>query len=407
MNPTEFVPGRDRVLYAKAVFDQEEIDAVVACLKDGWLGPGRLTEEFENKIAALFGKQYGLFVNSGSSANQIAMEIANLPRDCEVITQACTFPATLNPIIVKGHTPVFVDSKPGNYNIDVDQLEAAISPKTKAIFISHALGNMNDMERIRALCDKYGLLFIEDSCDTHGSLYDGKPPGLWSDITTTSFYASHNMTAGGGGGMVMVNNPDLIRTAKVYRDWGRALPENYDEDIEQRFNFKLDDTDYDGKFYHVKIGYNFKPVEMQAAFGLVQLKKLSYFNTIRMRNFNKIFHFLSQYPEHFIMPTSHPKATVYWLAFPVTIRESSPIGRRHLLTYLEKNRIQTRLLFTGNILYHEPYKNLACRVHGELTGANTIMRRTFIIGCNHGLTEEMVDYELNVIKQYLEQCVKV
>ncbi|OGL88716.1 hypothetical protein A3H75_00555 [Candidatus Uhrbacteria bacterium RIFCSPLOWO2_02_FULL_51_9] len=402
MTSAEFTPGKDRIFYTKAVYDQEEIDAVVQCLKDGWLGPGVLTDEFENKIAALFGKRYGLFVNSGSSANQIAMEIANLPLDCEVITQACTFPATLNPIIVKGHTPVFVDSKVGTYNIDVDQIEGAISPKTKAIFISHALGNINDMERIRALCDKYGLLFIEDSCDTHGSLYDGKPPGLWSDITTTSFYASHNITAGGGGGMVMVNNPDLIREAKIYRDWGRALPENNDEDIQQRFSYKLGDVDYDGKFYHIKIGYNFKPVEMQAAFGLVQLRKLPYFNVIRARNFNKIYQFLSQYPEHFVLPQSHPKATVYWLAFPVTLRETSPINRRDFLIYLERNRIQTRLLFTGNILHHEPYRNITKRVHGELTGAEIIMRRTLLIGCNHALTESMVEYLLGIIKQYVE-----
>jgi len=403
MTSTEFVPGRDRVLYAKAVFDQEEIDAVVECLKTGWLGPGALTEEFENKIAALFGKQYGLFVNSGSSANQIAMDIAKIPPGSEVITQACTFPATLNPILVRGHIPVFVDSKVGTYDIDIDQIEGAISEKTKAIFISHALGSINDMERLRAICDKYGLLFIEDSCDTHGSLFDGRPPGRWSDITTTSFYASHNITAGGGGGMVMVNNPDLIREAKVYRDWGRALPENDDENIEQRFSYRLNDTDYDGKFYHIRIGYNYKPVEMQAAFGLVQLRKLPYFNTIRARNFNKIYQFLSQYPEHFILPTPHPKATVFWLAFPITLRNESPIVRRNFLTYLERNKIQTRLLFTGNILYHEPYKNIPGRVHGTLTGADTILKRTLIIGCNHGLTEEMVDYELQIIKQYIEQ----
>lgn len=398
-----FVPGHDRIFYAKAVFDQEEIDAVVRCLNQGWLGPGPVTEEFENKIAALFGKQYGLFVNSGSSANQIAMDIANLPPGSEVITQACTFPATLNPILVRGHIPVFVDSKVGTYDIDLDQVEAAITEKTKAIFISHALGSINDMERIRDICGRHKLLFIEDSCDTHGSLFDGKPPGFWSDITTTSFYASHNITACGAGGMVMVNDPDLIREAKVYRDWGRALPENNDEDIPLRFSYKLNGTDYDGKFYHTKIGYNFKPVEMQAAFGLVQLKKLPYFNTIRARNFNKIYQFLSQYPQHFILPQTHPKATVYWLAFPITIRDGSPIVRRNLLMYLEKNRIQTRLLFTGNILYHEPYRNIPRRIHGTLAGADTILKNTFIIGCNHSLTEEMVDYMLNIIKQYVEQ----
>lgn len=402
MNPP-FAPGRDRVFYTKAVYDEEEINAVVQCLRDGWLGPGVLTDEFENKVAALFGKQYGLFVNSGSSANQIAMEIAHIPPGSEIIAQACTFPTTLNPIIMKGCIPVFVDSKIGTYNIDADQLEAAISPQTKAIFISHAVGSINDMERIRALCDRYQLLFIEDSCDTHGSLFDGKPTGLWSDITTTSFYASHNITAGGGGGMVMVNDRALILEAKIIRDWGRALPENNDEDIEQRFSFRLNDTDYDGKFFYLRMGYNFKPVEMQAAFGLVQLKKLPYFNTIRARNFNRLYQFLSRYPEHFILPESHPKATVYWLAFPITIRETSPIVRRDFLTYLERNKIQTRLLFAGNIRYHEPYKNIPCRVHGTLTGADTIMRRTFIIGCHHGMTEEMLAYLEQTIARYIER----
>ena len=398
-----FVPGRDCVFYTRAVYDEEEIAAVVQCLRDGWLGPGALTESFENQIAALFGKRYGLMVNSGSSANLIAMEIAHLPPGSEVIAQACTFPTTLNPIIMKGCIPVFVDSKVGTYNLDVDQLEAAISPQTKAIFISHAVGSINDMERIRAICDRYRLLFLEDSCDTHGSLFDGKPTGCWSDITTTSFYASHNITAGGGGGMVMVNDNALIREAKIYRDWGRALPENNDEDMEQRFSFRLNDTDYDGKFYYLRMGYNFTPVEMQAAFGLVQLKKLPYFNTIRARNFNRLYQFLSRYPEHFILPESHPKATGYWLAFPVTLRETSPIVRRDFLTYLERNKIQTRLLFAGNVRYHEPYQHIPCRVHGTLTGADTIMRRTFLIGCHHGLTEEMLTYMEHIIAQYIER----
>ena len=398
-----FVPGRDCVFYTRAVYDEEEIAAVVQCLRDGWLGPGALTESFENQIAALFGKRYGLMVNSGSSANLIAMEIAHLPPGSEVIAQACTFPTTLNPIIMKGCIPVFVDSKVGTYNLDVDQLEAAISPQTKAIFISHAVGSINDMERIRAICDRYRLLFLEDSCDTHGSLFDGKPTGCWSDITTTSFYASHNITAGGGGGMVMVNDNALIREAKIYRDWGRALPENNDEDMEQRFSFRLNDTDYDGKFYYLRMGYNFKPVEMQAAFGLAQLKKLPYFNTIRARNFNRLYQFLSRYPEHFILPESHPKATGYWLAFPVTLRETSPIVRRDFLTYLERNKIQTRLLFAGNVRYHEPYQHIPCRVHGTLTGADTIMRRTFLIGCHHGLTEEMLTYMEHIIAQYIER----
>lgn len=396
-----FTPGQDRVFYTKAVFGEEEIQAVMDCLKTGWLGPGALSEQFEQKIAALFGKKYGLFVNSGSSANIIAMDIANLPPGSEVITQACTFPATLNPILMRGHVPVFVDSVVGNYNIDVDKIEDAISEKTKAIYISHTVGNINDMKRIREICDRHNLIFIEDSCDTHGSLFEEKPPGEWSDITTTSFYASHNITAGGGGGMVMVNDESLIKDAKVFRDWGRALPENADEDVDERFGFTLNNVPYDGKFYHTKIAYNFKPVEMQAAFGLAQLEKLPTFNETRKRNIAHLRERLAKHTDHFILPESHPDATVYWLAFPVSIKKDSPIKRKELLVHLEKNKIQTRLLFTGNILYHEPYQNIEKRVHGTLDGADYILENTFLLGCHHGLTEEMVDYVMDTVDSFI------
>ncbi|MAF36672.1 NarL family transcriptional regulator [archaeon] len=397
-----FNPGVDRVLVAQAVFDQAEMDAVQEVLKKGWLGPGEASAEFETKIAQLFGKKYGLFVNSGTSANIVAMEIANLPRGSEVITQACTFPATLSPIIFSDHIPVFVDSLVGTYNIDVDQIESAISEKTKAIFISHAVGNINDMIRIREICDKHGLLFIEDSCDTHGSKYQGEAPGKWSDITTTSFYASHNITAGGGGGMVMVNSEAMIKDAKVVRDWGRALPENYDENIDERFDFKVDGIPYDGKFTFLKLCYNFKPVEMQAAFGLVQLEKLSKFNEIRKKNFARLYEFFKNYPEHFILPETLPETDIAWLAFPLTIKEGSSINRKELLTYLENNKIQTRLLFSGNVLRHVPYKSIPHRKVGDLKNSDFIMKNTFLIGLNHSLTDEMIDYVTDKFKNYIK-----
>lgn len=403
-NKRKFRPGIDRVLYTEAVFDEEEMNAVLQALKDGWLGPGKITDEFENKVAELFGKKYGLFVNSGTSANIIAMELAGLPKGSEVITQACTFPATLSPILFSGHIPVFIDSVPGTYNIDIDQIEAAVSDKTKAIFISHAMGNINDMARIREICDKHGLVFIEDSCDTHGSRYEGQPPGIWSDITTTSFYASHNMTAGGGGGMVMTNDEKWIKRAKTLRDWGRALPENYDENIEERFNFQVDGIDYDGKFTYLELCYNFKPVEMQAAFGLVQLQKLPKFNAIRKRNFRRLYEFFKQYENHFILPEALPQADVCWLSFPLSIREDSPLKRKDLLVFLEKNRIQTRLLFSGNILRHQPYKNIPHRKVGDLKKADFMMKNTFVIGCHHGLTDEMVDYIMDTFDRYIKMA---
>lgn len=401
-----FRPGIDRVLYAQAVFGKQEIRAVVACLKDGWLGPGKYTDEFERQIAKLFGKKYGLFVNSGSSANYIAMEIAALPKGSEVITQACTFPATLNPIIMHGLKPVFVDSKVGTYNIDVDQIEPAISKKTRAIFISHTIGNVNDMAKIRRICDTHKLIFIEDSCDTIGSTFRGRPTGHWSDIVTTSFYAAHNMTTGGGGGMVMTDGYDLIREAKICRDWGRALPENEDENIEERFSFKVGGHDFDGKFTYVKIAHNFKPVEMQAAFGLVQVEKLPAFNRIRARNFRRLYNFFKKYEDHFVLPQTHAKAKVYWISFPLTIREDSPLNRKDLVVFLEKSKIQTRLLFSGNILHHTPYQNINHRLYGTLTGANAIMQRSFLIGCHHGLTDAHLNYMMQTFEKYLKQIPK-
>lgn len=404
MNNKTFKPGVDRILYAQAAYDQEEITAVVNSLKSGWLGPGKFTQKFEEKVADLFGKKYGLFVNSGSSANLIAIEIANLQPGSEIITQACTFPTTLSPLIIKGLTPVFVDSELGTYNIDPEKIEHAISSKTKAIFISHALGNINDMAKIAKICKKYKLLFIEDSCDTLGSRFDGKPTGIWSDITTTSFYAPHHITTAGGGGMVMTNSKHLIKEAKIFRDWGRALPENYDENIQERFHFKLHGgVDYDGKFTYVKVGYNFKAIDLQAAFGLVQLKKLSKFNRTREKNFKRLFQFFTKHQKHFILPKSHAGAQVYWLAFPLTIRQESPIVRKDLLTCLEEHKIQTRLVFSGNILYHEPYRGIKHRIYRNLKNTNIIMKQSFLIGCHHGMTNNMLDYLLDAFEKYLKK----
>ncbi len=401
-----FIAGRDRVFYCQAVYGKEEIDAVVESLKSDWLGPGAYTQKFEKKVSQVFGKKYGLFVNSGSSANFVACEIANLPKDAEVITQACTFPTTLSPIIIKNLTPVFVDSEVGTYNINPNKIEGAISAKTKAIFISHALGNINDMDKVKKICQKYKLLFIEDSCDTIGGKFADKPTGSFSDITTASFYAPHHMTAAGAGGMVMVNDKNLIREAKIFRDWGRALPENYDENIKERFNFKIDDVNYDGKFTFLKMGYNFKPIDVQAAFALVQLKKLAKFNKIRKRNFQRLYDFFKNYERYFILPKSHPQAENYWLAFPLTIRKESGIERKDLLTYLEKNKIQTRLVFSGNILHHQPYRNIKHRVYDNLKNADTTMQQSLVIGCHHGMTEAMIDYIFAVFEKYLNNFDK-
>jgi len=396
-----FRKGIDRVYFARAVFGEEEITAVSNALREGWLGPAKYTEEFEKKVSAMFGKHYGLFVNSGTSANFLALDIANLPKGSEVITQACTFPATLSPIVQKGFVPVFVDSKIGTYNIDVSQIEQAISDKTKAIFISHAIGNVNDMRRLRQICDRYNLILIEDACDTIGCRFAGRPTGEFSDIVTTSFYAAHNMTAAGGGGMVMVDDLEQIKEARMLTNWGSALPESNDEDLERRFSEKVDDVEFDSKFTYVKQTHNFKGVEIQAAFGLEQLKKLPSFNLTRRKNIQRLQDFFVQHKNHFITPELHPEAEVYLLAFPLTVKENSSVIKKDLVKHLEDSKIQTRPLFSGNILKHKAYKNIDRRVIGDLKNSDYIMKNSFLIGCHHGMSDEMVDYVIEKFEEYL------
>lgn len=396
-----FQKGKDRVLFAQPVFGEEEISAVTKALREGWLGPSKYTEEFESKVAAMFGKRYGVFVNSGTSANFLAMEIANLPAGSEVITQACTFPATLSPIVQKGLVPVFVDSKIGSYNIDVDEIERALSEKTKAIFVSHAVGNVNDMRKLREICDRYNLKLIEDSCDTIACRFAGRPTGYFSDIVTTSFYAAHNMTAGGGGGMVMVDDESLIKEARMLTNWGSALPEVNDENL-NRLNSKIEEIEFDSKFTYLKQTHNFKGVEMQAAFGLEQLKKLPKFNQIRKNNISRLYDFFNKHKNHFILPEFHPEAEVYLLAFPLTVRNDSTINKNDLVKYLEEKKIQTRPLFSGNILRHPAYKNIKHRVHDSLKNSDTIMANSFLIGCHHGLTDEMIDYVIETFENYFQ-----
>lgn len=401
----KFKPGEDWVYYTKSVYGQAEIDAVVKALQEDWLGNGKYTIEFEKRVAAIFGKKYGLFVNSGSAANLLAFELLNFPKGSEIITPAMTFGTTIAPLIQKGLKPVLIDSKLGSYNIDIDLIEKAITFKTVAIMLPQIMGNLNDMPRIREICDKYKLKLIEDSCDSLGGKILGKPSGSWADITTTSFYASHNVTAGGGGGMIMCDDQEMITRAKVLRDWGRALPEHYEHyegAFDERYNFKLDNIDYDGKFAFLEVGYNMKAVEMQAAFGLVQLDRLNDFNKIRRQNFEKIYRFLKQYEQFFILPEEIPSAEVYWLAFPVTLRDNR-IVRKDFLRFLETNHIQTRVLFAGNILRHPAYRmnRYDIKTGSSLENADSVMKNTFLLAAHHGLNDDMIEYTTGKIKEYL------
>lgn len=396
----KFRPGVDKVYYSLAVYGDEEKKAVAKALDRGWLGMGNYSAEFSRKIAAIFGKKFGVLVNSGSSATMLALKVLDLPPRSEVITSACTFATTLAAILHNNLIPVLADSELGTYNLDLENLPKMLSAKTKAVILPHTLGSLNDMKTLQSFCKKHGLYLVEDSCDTIGGKIYGKPTGSFADISVCSFYASHHITAAGGGGILCVDNDKLLGKALAYRDWGRFGDDN--EDMNERFNVHIDGIPYDRKFIYSMVGYNLKPTEIQAAFGLAQLKKLGNFNKIRRKNFTRLKRFLGKYDEFFILPKELPGTEAYWLAFPITLKDGVPFSRLDILKYLEANKIQTRLLFAGNILRQPAFKNTPCRVIGGLANADKIMRDTFVIGCHHGLTDEMVSYICHVFDDFLK-----
>lgn len=399
-----FVPGKDKVFYSRAIFGEREKKAVLEALDDDWLGSGKYSQQFEEKIAKIFGQNIARFVNSGSSANWIGVKVLNLPPGGEVITPACTFSTTVNPLIQFGLIPVFIDVEPDTYNINLDIVESAISPRTVALMIPHLIGNLNDMRRLRQIADRYGLKLLEDSCDTIGGTIGGEPTGKYADVSTTSFYASHIITGMGGGGMVMFKEGKHGASAQILRDWGRASMEYFDEHPDIRFNLYLDDIRYDNKFVFREMGFNFKATDPQAAFGLVQLSRLEEFSLVRKRNFKVLYDFFGRFPEHFILPRQAVSdSDVHWLSFPITVRGDSPIQRTDLMLHLEKNNIQTRVLFAGNILRHPPYREIKHRVVGELVNSDRVMARSMLIGCHHGLRQEHLDYVMEVVSDYLRK----
>ena len=395
----KFKPGIDKIYYSFAVYGDEEKKATAKALEEGWLGLGKYSAQFSAAIASILGKKSGVFVNSGSSGTLLALKVLNLPPGSEVITAACTFATTFGAILNNNLVPVVADSKLETYNLNLDNLPKMLSKKTKAVILPHTLGNLNDMKVLSTFCKKNKLYLIEDSCDTLGGKIGGKPTGTLADISVCSFYASHHITAAGGGGMLCMDDDKFLARALAYRDWGRFGDDN--EDIEERFNLHIDGIPYDRKFVYSTVGYNLKPTEIQAAFGLAQLKKLETFNTVRKNNFQKLRTFLTQYEHFFVLPEELKSSEVYWLAFPITIKDGAPFTRLELLRYLESKNIQTRLLFAGNILRQPAFKDTKYRVVGKLTNADKIMKDTFVIGAHHGLTEEMVNYVCDTFKNFL------
>jgi len=394
-----------RVPYGQAVHGDEEKKRVVQVLDEHRTIMGKEIQQFEKSIAKMYAKKYGVMVNSGSSANLLAFELLNLPKGSEVITPLLTFATTVGPIVMKGLIPVFADVEEGTYNINVDQIESLITKKTKALMIPLLLGNSGDIKRIRDIAKKHKLYFIEDSCDTLGATFLGKPTGSYSDISVTSFYGSHIITAGGGGGILLLNKPEWYDRVRVLRGWGRSSSLfSESEDINIRFKGKLGNIPYDAKFIFDEIGYNFLPLEMGAAFGNVQLKRLPTFRKIRERNFADLYKFFQKYESFFILPKQHPHLKTQWMAFPLTLRENTPFKRLELASYLEKANIQTRPIFTGNILKQPGFSKIQHRKMKkpyEVTEA--VMRRGIVIGCHHGLEKKHINRIKEVFTSFLSK----
>ncbi len=398
-----------KITYAKAVYGKEEIAAVNRILKDPLhLGAGAYIKKFEKAVAALFGKKHGIMTNSGSSANLLGIESLHLEPGSEVITPVLTFSTTIAPLLQKGLKPVFVDVMPGTFVIDAGKVEAAITEKTRALMVPLLLGNVPDMIKLRAIAKKHNLFFIEDSCDTVGAKFDGKPTGTYSDISTTSFYASHIITAAGSGGMVMAHDDARAHELLVKSCWGRDSTlfgvNEKSEDIKKRFAGKVEGEPYDAKFVFSQIGYNMQSGELNAAFGLEQLKRLKTFGAARKHNFKRLYKFFGTYPEWFTLPLSDKRVDTVWLAFPLTLKKNAPFSRMDITRHLEEHNIQTRPIFTGNILRQPGFHDLSKDTNpDQFPVADDVMQNGFLIGCHHGLTAKQLDYIEAVLKEFLKK----
>ncbi len=394
-----------RIAHALALHGKEEEERVLRVLREHRTIMGQETQEFEKRIAKLFGKKYGIMVNSGSSANLLAIELLNLPKGSEVITPILTFATTIAPLVQKGLIPVFVDVIEGRYTIDEDKIEAAISKKTKALMIPTLMGNLPNLEKLQKIAKKHNLFYIDDSCDSLGSLYKGKPTGVYSDISTNSTYGSHIITSGGNGGMLMVDSEDLRDRAKMLRGWGRSsaiFAES--ERIEDRFSRKLNNIPYDGKFIFEELGYNFLPMELGAAFGNAQLDRLKGFIKRRDENAKYLIKFFNQFPQFFITPKVYENCKARFLYFPITIKKEAPFTRLEFVTYLEKENVQTRPIFTGNILKQPGFKNIKHRdTQKEYPVTESIMVGGVLLGLHPALKLEHLTRLSEVVNTFLKK----
>lgn len=412
-NKKPFKTG-DRIAYASRVFDEKEMMALTDATLDFWLTTGRFADQFEKEFAKWLGVRFAHLVNSGSSANLIAFSVLTAPelgerrikKGDEVITVACGFPTTINPIIQYGAVPVFVDVTIPQYNIDVSKLEDAYSHKTKAVMIAHTLGNPFNIKAVKEFCDRHNLWLVEDNCDALGSEYtiDGvtKYTGTWGDIGTSSFYPPHHMTMGEGGA-VYTNNPLLNRLILSYRDWGRdcICPSGKDNFCGKRFDgdFGLLPHGYDHKYVYGHFGYNLKVTDMQAAIGCEQLKKFPSFIERRRHNWDRLHKALECVKDKIILPEPAENSEPSWFGFLITVKEG--LDRNKITKYIEEHNIQTRLLFSGNIIRHPCFDELrntdSYRVIGDLKTSDQVVNNTFWVGVYPGMTDEMIDYMAKII----------
>lgn len=406
------IPGESYIPVSGKVIDEEDVLWGIESMMDAWLTAGRFSIKLERELARYFGSRFSLLVNSGSSANLLAFYALTSPKlldraikpGDEIITVAAGFPTTINPMIQFGCIPVFVDVDIPSYNIKVEDIEKAITPKTKAIMLAHALGNPFNLSVVMAIAKKYNLWVVEDDCDSLGATYDGKKTGTFGDLATLSFYPAHHITMGEGGA-VLVNNASLKKITESFRDWGRDCwcPPGKDNTCGERYCQKLGDLPdgYDHKYTYSHIGFNLKVTDMQAAVGLSQLSKADHFVARRKENHAILTEMFKEFEDHFILPVATENSEPSWFGFMLTVREGSPIDRNKLVEYLEQNKIGTRLFFGGNLLKQPAYYNLNYRKIDDLKNTDLLMNNSFWLGVWPGLNQVHYDYIIDIVRKYI------
>jgi len=409
----KFIPGESAVPVAGRVFDEVDVQSLIDSSLDFWLTEGRFARQFEKEFARFFNMRHSILVNSGSSANLLALTSLTSPLlkerqlqpGDEVITVATGFPTTVNPIFQNGLVPVFLDVDIPTYNIDATQLEDALSEKTRVVMIAHTLGNPFDLKTVTEFCKKHDLWLIEDCCDAVGARYDNRMVATFGDIATVSFYPAHHITMGEGGAL-LTDKPKLKKIIESFRDWGRDCwcEPGKDNTCYKRFDWQLGDLPqgYDHKYTYSHVGYNLKATDMQAAVGVSQLKKLNGFIEKRRANFDILTELLTPLQDFFILPKATQNSTPSWFGFPIFVRPEAPFSRDELVRHLEAHKIGTRLLFGGNLIRQPAYRGKNYRVIGDLKNSDGVMRHVFWIGVYPGLTKPMLEYVAETMRQFCE-----